>query len=177
MEVVRKVPQVLQHHGVKLRAEKCEMFRKEVRYVGHHVWAEEVRVDPKDLTAVLALKSERPQTVGDLRRVLGFLRYYRSFVQDFAKITKPLYELLRVNTTTPQLPLRHCKTKWPQLPSKTPIEWNVSHQDTLERLVGMLTNPPVLAYPNFEEPFVLHTMCQKQDLAQFSTNSKVENRE
>ncbi|RXN13810.1 Retrovirus-related Pol poly from transposon [Labeo rohita] len=34
VDLIRKVLRALQHHGVKLRAEKCEMFQKEVRYVG-----------------------------------------------------------------------------------------------------------------------------------------------
>lgn len=164
VEVVRKVLQALQQHGVKLRAEKCEMFRKEVRYVGRLVSAEGVRVDPKDFDAVMALKSKTPQTVGDLRQVLGFLSYYRSYIQDFAKLAKPLYELLQVKSSSPQLPVCHCKSKGPQLPSKTPIEWNTDHQSTLERLISMLINPLVLAYPNFEEPFVLHTDASEKGL-------------
>lgn len=88
--------------------------------------------------------------------VLGFLSYYRSYVQDIAaKIAKPLYELLRVKSSMPQFLPRRCKSKGPKLPSAAPIEWNVNHQNTLERLASMLINPQVLAYPNFEEPFVL----------------------
>ena len=164
VEVIRNVLRALQHHGVKLRAEKCEMFQKEVRYVGRLVSAQGVRVDPKDLDAVLALKTKPPQTVGDLRQILGFLSYYRSYVQDFAKIAKPLYELLQVKSSMPQTPPSHCKSRGPQLPSKTPIEWRADHQSTLESLVSMLTNPPVLAYPNFEEPFVLHTDASEKGL-------------
>ncbi len=164
VEVIRKVLRALQHHGVKLRAEKCEMFQKEVRYVGRLVSAEGVRIDPKDLEAVMALKTKTPQTVGDLRRVLGFLSYYRSYIQDFAKIAKPLYELLQVKSSMPQPLSRHHKSKGPQLPSKTPISWKDEHQSTLERLVHMLTKPPVLAYPNFEEPFVLHTDASEKGL-------------
>lgn len=48
---------VLQCWGVKLRPEKCEMFKGEVHYVGRLVSAEGVRVDPKDFDAVLALKA------------------------------------------------------------------------------------------------------------------------
>ncbi|KAI5089291.1 hypothetical protein C0J45_20699, partial [Silurus meridionalis] len=156
--------QALQHHAVKLRAEKCEMFQKEVRYVGRLVSAEGVRIDPKDLEAVMALKTKTPQIVGDLRRILGFLSYYRSYIQDFAKIAKPLYELLQVKSSITQPLPRPCKSKGPQLPSKTPIIWKAEHQSTLERLVNMLTNPPVLAYPNFEEPFVLHTDASEKGL-------------
>lgn len=37
VEVLWHVLQDLQRHGVKLRLEKCELFRKEVRYVGRLV--------------------------------------------------------------------------------------------------------------------------------------------
>lgn len=95
VEVVRKVPKVLQVHGVKFRPEMCELFKAEFRYVGRLISAEGVRVDPKDLEAVLALKAKSPQTVGDLRHVLGFLSYYRSFIQNFSRIAQPLYDLLK----------------------------------------------------------------------------------
>lgn len=163
-EVICMVLQALQHHGVKLRTEKCEMFQKEVRYVGRLVSAKGVEVDPKDFDAVLALKTKTPQTVGDLRQVLGFLSYYRSYIQDVAKIVKPLYGLLQVKSSTPQLLPRHCKSKGPQLPSKTPIKWDADHQSILERLVSMLINHPVLAYLNFEEKFVLHTDASEKGL-------------
>ncbi len=41
-----------------------------------------VRVDPKDLEAVQSLMSRTPQTVGDVRRLLGFLSYYRTFIPE-----------------------------------------------------------------------------------------------
>ncbi|KAJ8000023.1 hypothetical protein DPEC_G00200510 [Dallia pectoralis] len=52
VESIRKVLRALQCHGVKLKPEKCEIFR----YVGRLVSAEGVRIDPKDLEAFLALK-------------------------------------------------------------------------------------------------------------------------
>lgn len=76
VQVLCRVLQALQHHGVKLKPEKCELFRKEVRYVGRLVSAEGVKMDPKDLEAVRALKHKTPQTVGDIRQLLGFLSYY-----------------------------------------------------------------------------------------------------
>lgn len=100
-----------------------------------------------------------------LGEVLGFLSYYRSYVQDIAaKIAKPLYELLQVKSSMPHFLPRRCKSKGPQLPSTAPIEWNVNHQNTLERLASMLINPQVLAYPNFEEPFVLHIDASEEGL-------------
>lgn len=114
---LRKVLQALQYHGVKLRPEKCELFRKEVRYVGRLVSAEGVRIDPQDLEAVRALTSKIPQTVGDVRKLTGFLEYYRSYVQDFSRIARPIYELLQTTTWKSSVPARGKNTKRPQLPS------------------------------------------------------------
>lgn len=98
--MLQKVLQALQRHGVKLKPEKCELFRKEVCYVGRLVSADGVKVDPKDTEAVQALKHKRPQTVGEVRQLLGFLSYYRTYVQDFSRIAKPLYDLLPVPSNT-----------------------------------------------------------------------------
>lgn len=164
VEVLRRVLQALQRHGVKLRPEKCELLRKEVRYVGRLVSADGVRIDPKDLEAVQALKQKAPQTVGDVRRLLGFLSYYRAYVQDFSRIARPLYELLKTNPSPPLTNLVREKGKGPQLSSRTPVEWGSQHQQILERLIDILTSPPVLAYPDFDHPFILHTDASQQGL-------------
>ncbi|XP_061896494.1 uncharacterized protein LOC133645661 [Entelurus aequoreus] len=156
LEVLRKVLQALQRHGVKLKPEKCELFRKEVRYVGRLVSAEGVRVDPKDLEAVQALAQKTPQTVGDVRQLMAFLSYYRTYVQDFSRIAKPLYDLLQVRIDNQQPHAPHGKNKSAQQSSQTPVNWCEDHQRVLESLIDMLTKPPVLAYPDFDSPFVLH---------------------
>lgn len=84
LEVVRKVLQALQAHYIKLRTEKCELFKTEVPFVGHLVSAEGVRIDPKDLEVVLILKAKSPQTVGDIRHVLGFFNYFCLYIKDFS---------------------------------------------------------------------------------------------
>lgn len=88
VQVLRKVLRALQYHGVKLKPEKCELFRREVRYVGRLVSADGVRVDPKDIEAVQALKHKRPQTVGDVRQLLGFLSYRHTTTQTNQRQTK-----------------------------------------------------------------------------------------
>lgn len=75
VETIRKVLQALQCHGVKLRPEKGELFRQEVRYVGRLVSAEGVKIDPRDLKAVQTLTTKKPQTVGEVRKLTGFLSY------------------------------------------------------------------------------------------------------
>lgn len=73
---VRDLKRVFWHlweHGVNLRPKKCELFKRQVG----------VQVDPNDLEAVLQLKEKEPQNVGEVRALLDFLGYYKSFIQDF----------------------------------------------------------------------------------------------
>lgn len=82
MEDLRKVLKQMCEHGIKLRPAKCELFKKEVRHIGHMVSGEGVFIDPKDLEAVQVFKEISPSTVGEVWPLLGFLGYYRSFIQD-----------------------------------------------------------------------------------------------
>lgn len=173
VEDLRKVLQQMGEHGIKLRPAKCELFKREVRYIGRMVSGEGVRIDPKDLEAVLLLKTKAPRTVGEVRKLLGFLSYYRSFIQDFSRLAKPLYELLQTKLemagetmeTKPVKSKNSLKAKpTGQLPSKTPVTWTPAHQAVTDRLVDTLTQPPVLAYPNFDLPFVLHTDASNEGL-------------
>lgn len=47
-------------------------------------------MDPKDLEAVLQLKERQPKTIGEVRAMLGLLGYYRSYIQDFARLARPV---------------------------------------------------------------------------------------
>lgn len=89
LEGVRRVLKALQQHGVKLRPTKCELFKPEVRYVGRLVSAGGVRIDPRDINAVLTLREKTPNTVGEVWKLLGFLSY-RTYIQDFSRIAKPI---------------------------------------------------------------------------------------
>lgn len=42
--------------------------------------------------------------------------------------------------------------------------WTEEHKNTLGTLIDILTQPPVLAYPDFNSPFTLHTDASEKDL-------------
>ena len=53
------------------------------------------RPHPANLDAVVKLKDSQPQTIGDVRKLLGVLGYYRHHIPNFARIAKPLFDQLK----------------------------------------------------------------------------------
>ena len=48
--------------------------------------------------------------------------------------------------------------------SKVKIEWKEEHQEILEKMIDYLQSPEVIAYPDFNLPFFLHTDASNQGL-------------
>ena len=71
----------LRVEGLKLKASKCELFKKQMNYQGHVVSTEGVSTDPKKSQAVI--KWPRSTTVSETRSVLGFVGY-RRFIPNFS---------------------------------------------------------------------------------------------
>ena len=95
---LEKVLMRLREHGVKLRAEKCEFGKREVRYLGRLISGKGYRPDPKDTQALEKFRTP-PSNIGELRSLLGFLGYFRCYVKDFSQKVKPLYDLLKGKVT------------------------------------------------------------------------------
>ena len=170
IEHLRKVLRRLRESGVKLKPRKCKLFRKEVSFLGRVVLANGYKLDPTSIAPVLNLAKNPPKTVGEVRQIIGLLGYYRKYIKDFSRITKPIYDLLATKLAKEDIVKvrSHSRSKGKrdsgQLPSNHPINWTEEHQVALEHLTKHLTSPPVMAYPNFEEPFLLHTDASETGL-------------
>ena len=82
----------LQVNNLKLKASKCEFFKREVTYLGHVVSAEGIKTDPSKTEAVQTWPV--PKTVKEVRMFPGFTGYYRRFIKGYASIARPLNDLL-----------------------------------------------------------------------------------
>ena len=83
---------------------------------------------------------------------LGFTGYYRRFIKNYARIARPLNDLLVGHSTAK----KDKASKKPRA-KKIPFVWTESQQTAFETLKEKLTNPPVLAFANYCLPFQLHT--------------------
>ena len=155
VEHVRTVLRRLCEQRIKLKPKKCKLFKHEVSYLGRIVSAEGYRMDSANTEPVKSLTENTPKTVGELRRHLGFLGYFRRYIKDFAMLAKPLFQLLQKNGEQMSY-----QTNSP-LSSQTCNEWTDEQQKALEEIVERLTNPPVLAYPDCSQLFIFHTDARK----------------
>jgi hypothetical protein len=97
LDNLRRVFQRLREAHLKLNPEKCQPFRKEVRYLGHIVSPSGITTDPEKMEAVKSWP--RPNDKHQLRSFLGLCTYYRRFIYGFADIAKPLTRLTEEKRT------------------------------------------------------------------------------
>ena len=141
-------------------------FKREVNYLGQIVSAAGYRLDPSNVEAVSTLKDKKPGTVGGVRKLLGLLGYYRRYIQNFARIAHPLFQLLQGasgDVTKSAHKSKQCSNHG-SVPSSQPVVWMEQHQKAVEILLNHLVCPPILGYPDFSKPFVLHTDASQEGL-------------
>ena len=104
-------------------------------FLGHVVSAKGVHTDPKKTEAVSQLCE--PKNVEQVRSFLGLAGYYRRFIPKFATLSAPLVALTK----------KHAK-----------FVWNDIHVEAFSCLQRLLCEAPVLAYPDFHQPFFFKLM-------------------
>ena len=134
LERLREVFSRMRAAGLKLSPQKCHLFRREVRFLGHVVSDKGVSTDPSKTEAVDNWPV--PRNKKELRSFLGLCTYYRKFVKAFATIAAPLHRLTKDNVE---------------------YTWDEKCTAAFEHLKHVLTHSPVLAYPNPGREFILDT--------------------
>ena len=146
LDRIQQVLQRFRNHNLKLSPKKCAFFRDQVKYVGHIVSADGVRTDPEKISKIVDWPT--PSNIDEVRSFLGFSGYYRRFVCNFSKLAKPLHDLLV------GIP---AKKKSRRKSDPGTFQWEEAQDKAFQALKQALVSPPVLSYPDYSKPFVLHT--------------------
>ena len=130
------------------------MFKREVVFLGRVVSAQGYKLDPSTMAPILRLKDTPPKTVNEVRKLMGSLNYYRCYIENFSRIAKPIYNLVKMPETDGK---GKSTSTGKQLGGNNPVSWTSTHQSALEKLIKCLVSAPVMAYPDPRSPYVLHT--------------------
>jgi hypothetical protein len=78
-------------YGLKLKPKKCELFQKEVEFLGRVVGPRGVHIGPgyvKDIE-----DWPRPKNKKEVERFLGFTNYHRAFIKEYTQLAIPFQAL------------------------------------------------------------------------------------
>lgn len=134
LERLRRIFDRLRQANFKVQLDKSEFLRKEVSYLGHVITNEGVKPNPDKIDAIK--KFPLPKTPKEIKSFLGLVGYYRKFIKDFARITKPLTQCLKKDSK---------------------IIHNQNFISAFQTCKNLLINSPILQYPDFTKPFILTT--------------------
>ena len=136
---------------------------KKINYLRRTITEKGYRIDTYIIEAVTDLVTNVPSNVGQLRRVLGLLGYYRRYIKGFSRKAQPLFDLLKKDTI---------KSSSKVLKDSTSIHWRRQHQKAFETLITAITSPPFLSYPDFDQSFILHVDASTKVWVQDFINTK-----
>nr|GFB01608.1 reverse transcriptase domain-containing protein [Tanacetum cinerariifolium] len=120
--------------------EKSHFMVKEGIVLGHKISKKGIEVDKAKIEVILKLL--HPTTVKGIRSFLGHAGFYRRFIKDFSKISRPMTHLLEKNS---------------------PFIFSNECIQAFKTLKDKLTEAPILIAPNWDQPFEL--MCDASDYA------------
>lgn len=127
---LERVFKKLEAHKLKLKS-KCCFNQSRVDYLGHRISDKGIEVDQEKIQAVIEWPI--PKTLKQFRGFLGLTGYYRRFILNYGSIARPLTSLLKKNS----------------------FIWDHKAPASFEKLKEALTQPLVLAMPNFHEEFIV----------------------
>ncbi len=116
LEKIRKV-------NLKLKLSKCQWFQTELKFVGHLVGRNGIRPDPRNVKKIE--NTEVPKNTTKLRRFLGMAQYYRQYINRYADVAGPLYDMLKENG---------------------PVVWRQAQQEAFNIIKTKLVTEPIRAH-------------------------------
>ncbi|KAJ9535799.1 hypothetical protein OSB04_un001046 [Centaurea solstitialis] len=140
LQNLEKILKRCEETDLVLNWEKCHFMVKEGIVLGHLISKRGIEVDRAKLEVIEKLPE--PTTVKGIRSFLGHAGFYRRFIKDFSKISKPLCLLLQQDHA---------------------FDFNEECKTAFNILKKALVTAPVVVTPDWTKPF--EVMCDASDWA------------
>ena len=134
-------------HGLKLKLSKCHFLQDKITFLGHEVSAEGMKPSMANLKAITEMAP--PMTYTGVRCFTGMTGFLRHFIKGYAKIAKPLNDLLEGEAS--------------RLKSEE-LELMLEALEAFKELKMRCMTALVLAFADFKKPFRLETDASKEGL-------------
>ena len=135
------------HHGLKLKPSKCHFFKEEISYLGHEISAKGVLPGQKGIEEIARMGP--PTMYTGIRKFIGAVGYFSHFIKNFARIAKPLNDLLGCGNSKLKNHL---------------VSLTAAAEEAFHTLKKKCATAPVLAFTDLEKPFLLETDASKYGL-------------
>ena len=145
IERLRLVFQRLRETGLKLKPSKCAVMQKSMKFLGHEVDEEGIRIDPKRTESIQTWPI--PKNPEDVRVFLGLTGFFRRYVKNYSKIANPLIAISA--TGKGRKYTKEFEEKWKE-------NWTPQCQQAFDELKSHLTSENVLGVPDYSKPFEVH---------------------
>ena len=142
-EHLRRMRVVFDHlceHGLQLKLSKCDVFKSKINYLAHHVSQKRVLPSKKNLESIA--QCPPPDTYTKVKSFVGLVGHYRCFIKGFAKIAAPLYDITSSDN----------KDK-----KSEHVDLSPEVREAFNHLKAACLQAPILAFPDFNKPFLLET--------------------
>src|SRR6266545_7990600 len=131
---LRKVFIKLREANLIIKLKKCKFGQRKIKFLGYTIRTDGLRTDPENIGKIINCLILTDVT--GVRKFMRLCNYYRKFIKDLSKLSKPLRQLLKKDIK---------------------FFWGSKKQETFEKLKKILTEASVLLFPNFDKPFRLCT--------------------
>ena len=91
--IVEEVLRRMTENNLFVKPEKCVQKIREVRFLGVVIEPDKVKIEKEKVQEVVVWLV--PRSMKNVQKFLGLANYYRWFIKNFARVVKPLHEIMR----------------------------------------------------------------------------------
>lgn len=138
LALLREVARRLKEAQLSISRKKSMFCYKKITFLGYIFEGDGLSINPERVQPIIDYK--QPETVKELRRLIGLVGWYRRFIPNAAGIMAPLTELTKG-----------------KVGKSARVVWTEEAGKAFEAVKQVLMSPRILAVPDYSRPFKIYT--------------------